>query len=85
MVHTHNLRARKRVSYAPVKEIRKRVKVDVTATMFNRARDGRMGRMRMITHSNMFDPDDGRLLTRAGIQEIANDMVFPLKEHRLSS
>ena len=74
MVHTHNLRARKRVSYAPVKEIRKRVMVDVTATMTNRTRDGRLGRMRTVTHSNLFDPEDPRLLTRAGVQELAKDM-----------
>ena len=74
MVHTHNLRARKRVSYAPVKEIRKRVMVDVTATMTNRRRDGRLGRMRTVTHSNLFDPEDPRLLTRTGVQELAKDM-----------
>ena len=38
MVHTHNLRARKRVSYAPVKEIRKRVMVDVTARHHDKPR-----------------------------------------------
>ena len=49
MVHTFNRRNLARVSYAPAKEIRKRLRVDVSATMFNRGRNGQLGRPRLIT------------------------------------
>ena len=80
MAYTHNRRNLDRVNYAPPEyrkrpvEIRKRLKVDVTAMMYQRLSNGGLRQMRKITHSNMFDLDDGRLLTKAGVEEIANDM-----------
>ena len=76
-VRTHNLRNVKRVYYGPVEyrkrpvEIRKRLKVDVTAMMYQRLSNGGLREMRKITYSNMFEPDDPRLFTKAGAEEFA--------------
>ena len=87
-VRTHNLRNVKRVYYGPVEyrkrpvEIRKRLKVDVSAMMYQRLSNGGLREMRKITYSNMFEEDDPRLYTKAGAEEFAKDMQKEMIDYK---